>query len=67
MSDALNRGGAMSAMYRSIKTKGSGVIRLDKNKVLTEVAKMSKLKGDGHNSPMAKSMGPEKGIGKVKY
>jgi hypothetical protein len=60
MPDATERGGAMASVYRQMKTKEGGVIRIDKEKVLAESKKASLFKGNGRNQPMANVMGPDK-------
>lgn len=65
MPDATQRGGALAAVYRQVKTKEAGVIRIDRTKAVEEANKMAKAKGDGRNKPMAKSQGPSKPKAKV--
>lgn len=62
MSDATERGGSLSGVYRQIKTKDQGVIRLDRAKVLEESRKAAAFKGDGRNKPMANVLGPDKAV-----
>lgn len=57
MTDALERGGAMASVYRTMKTKDNGYMRIDKNKVLSESKKMSTAKGEGRNKIMSNSIG----------
>lgn len=65
MTDATQRGGALAAVYRSIKKRESGVVRLNRNDVVAEVEKIALAKGDGRNKPEAKVLGPSKPTPKV--
>lgn len=65
MSDATQRGGALAAIYRSIKKPESGVIRIDRAAAVKEAEKIALAKGDGRNKPMANTIGPSKPKSKV--
>lgn len=45
MSDATERGGALASVYREIKKKMSGEVRIDKNKAIETSAQMATLRG----------------------
>lgn len=54
MPDATERGGALAAVYRAIKNKDSGVIRIDRETAMKEAERASKAKtSNPRNKPMA--------------
>lgn len=60
MSDATERGGSLAALYRSLKKKEGGYIRMDKQKAIDQSAKNATMRGSHRKEPLA-SGSPKKG------
>lgn len=64
MSEASEPSGALASIKRKIKTKETGVIRLNRADMVAEAVKNSEIRGSGRNQPMAKVIATSK---KAKY
>lgn len=60
MPDASEKGGALAALFRSMKKKDGGYHRVDKAAAHAESAKMASLRGDVRGTSQVKKAGKAK-------